>query len=79
MRKIYEENTANYPRLGTDVCFVDYENTYRYTSKLHEVFDFVMERQLMDPESQAGLLQALPNRPRCRRRCSHRQDRCREE
>lgn len=49
MRKLYEENTANYPRFGTDVCFVDYENTYRYTSKLHDVFDFVMERQLMDP------------------------------
>ena len=49
MRKIYEENTANYPRLGTDVCFVDYENTYRYTSKLYDVFDFVMERQLLDP------------------------------
>ena len=45
----YEKNTANYPRLSTDVCFVDYGNEYRYTSKLHEVFDFVMEHQLMDP------------------------------
>ena len=49
MRKLYEENTANYPRLSTDVCFVDYENEYHYTSKLHQVFDFVMERQLMEP------------------------------
>ena len=49
MRKIYQEHSANYPRLGTDVCFVDYENQYRYTSKLHDVFTFVMEHQLTDP------------------------------
>ena len=49
MRTIYEPQSANYPRLKTDVCFADYENQYRYTSKLHDVFDFVMEHQLMDP------------------------------
>jgi len=27
---MYKENTANYPRLKTDVLFADYENTYKY-------------------------------------------------
>ena len=49
MREFYAPKTANYPRLKTDVCFVDYENEYHYTSNLHKVFDFVMEHQLMDP------------------------------
>lgn len=49
MRKLYEPQSANYPRLKTDVCFADYENQYNYTSKLHSVFDFILEHQLLDP------------------------------
>ena len=49
MRVLYEPETANYPRLKTDICFADYENEYNYTSKLHDVFDFVTEHQLLDP------------------------------
>ena len=63
MRKIYEENTANYPRLGTDVCFADYENEYHYTSKLHTVFDFVMEHQLLEPKLWARFVEQYKLQP----------------
>jgi len=49
MRELYAPQSANYPRLKTDVCFADYENQYNYTSRLHSVFDFVLEHQLLDP------------------------------
>ena len=49
MRELYAPQSANYPRLKTDVCFADYENQYNYTSRLHSIFDFVLEHQLLDP------------------------------
>ncbi len=50
MRKIYGENTANFPRLDTDVYFADYNNSYNYNGFTKEIFDFVCEKQLLNPE-----------------------------
>jgi hypothetical protein len=30
MRQIYDKNTANYPRLSTDVFFTDYNNRFKF-------------------------------------------------
>ena len=46
MKNIYEQNTANYPRLNTDVNFADYSNEYKYTSTLGDAFRFVRINQL---------------------------------
>ena len=35
---LYAKNTANFPRLGTDCFFADYENTYKYAGFLEEAF-----------------------------------------
>lgn len=50
MVKLYEENTANYPRLETDVFFVDYENKYKYKGFMDKAFNFVENRQLLNVE-----------------------------
>lgn len=47
MRALYEENSANYPRLATDVFFADYDNESKYQGFMHKVFDFVEEAQLL--------------------------------
>ena len=47
---LYAKNTANFPRLGTDCFFADYENTYKYAGFLEEAFDFVEDFQLLRPE-----------------------------
>ena len=46
MKELYNHNTANYPRLKTDVCFADYDNEYTYTSTLGDAFRFVRMNQL---------------------------------
>ncbi len=46
MKELYNPNTANYPRLKTDVCFADYDNEYTYTSTLGDAFRFVRMNQL---------------------------------
>lgn len=50
MREVYEKNSANYPRLKTDVFFTDYENTYRYNGFTDKVFEFVENFQLLRPD-----------------------------
>ena len=46
MRALYEENSANYPRLATDVFLADYDNVSKYQGFMHKAFDFVEESQL---------------------------------
>ena len=48
MRKIYTENTANYPRLDKDTFFADYSNSYEYCGIIRNAFSFVEEHQLLD-------------------------------
>lgn len=47
MRQLYQEKTANYPRLQTDVFFSDYENTAEYKEILNESVEFIEEIQLL--------------------------------
>lgn len=48
MKALYQEKTANYPRLETDKFFVDYENTYQYQGAVDKAIRFVEEFQLLD-------------------------------
>lgn len=47
MRKLYEENTANYPRLKTDKFFADYENEFTYNGCIDESMTFAENVQLL--------------------------------
>lgn len=46
----YEQNTANFPRLKTDILFADYSNTFSYNGFMDRAFDFVEDFQLIKPE-----------------------------
>ena len=50
MRQLYNEKTANYPRLKTDKFFADYENTYSYSGMVDESIRFIEDFQLLDIE-----------------------------
>lgn len=39
----YKENTANHPRLKTDVFFADYENTYKYVGFVYKAIRYIEE------------------------------------
>jgi len=45
---MYKENTANYPRLKTDVLFADYENTYKYDGFVDKAIRYIEDVQLLD-------------------------------
>ncbi len=45
----YEQNTANFPRMGTDKLFVDYSNTAEYSGFMDDAFAFVENAQLLKP------------------------------
>ena len=47
---MYKENTANYPRLKTDVLFANYENTYRFDGFVDKAIRYIEEEQLLDAE-----------------------------
>lgn len=47
MRMLYAENTANYPRLKTDVCWVDYENEINYNGIFQKTVEFIEQFQLL--------------------------------
>lgn len=47
MRELYEENTANYPRLKTDRFFADYENKAEFNGFIDETIKFIEDFQLM--------------------------------
>ena len=49
MRKIYDENTVNYRRLGTDVMFTDADMECKFEGIVDWMYKFTTERQLMDP------------------------------
>lgn len=48
-KKLYKENSANYPRLKTDAFFSDYDNIYSYTGFINDVFLFIEKEQLLKP------------------------------
>lgn len=50
MRKLYIENTANYPRLKTDKFFADYENSYKYCGFIDKAFKYIEDFQLIRPD-----------------------------
>lgn len=45
---MYKENTANYPRLKTDVLFADYENAYKYEGFVDKAIKYIENIQLLD-------------------------------
>lgn len=45
---MYKENTANYPRLKTDVFFADYNNTYAYNGFVDRAIRYIEGKQLLD-------------------------------
>jgi len=45
---IYKKNTANYPRLDTDVFFSDYNTLQKYNGYIDEMFSLIESRQLLD-------------------------------
>ena len=47
MRELYESNSANYPRLATDIFFADYDNSSKYEGFIQKTFEFVEESQLL--------------------------------
>ena len=50
MRKLYSENTANYPRIKTDTFFADYSNTYKYGGFIDKAFKYIEDFQLIRPD-----------------------------
>ncbi len=50
MRQLYNENTANYPRLSTDIHFADYKNSYNYEGFVDWYFKLIEKAQLTRPE-----------------------------
>ena len=47
----YAKNSANYPRLGTDTFFADYDNKYRYEGFVHDRFVLIEDMQLLKPDA----------------------------
>lgn len=47
---MYAENTANYPRLKSDVFFADYRNYYKYSGFMNDAFTFVEKAQVLDAD-----------------------------
>lgn len=48
MRPFYKENTANYPRLFTDVFFADYGNEYSFKGFIDQAIRYIENFQLLD-------------------------------
>ena len=45
---IYKKNTANYPRLETDVFFTEFNTSQKYIGYIDEVFSMIQDKQLLD-------------------------------
>ncbi len=48
MRTLYEQNTANYPRMKTDTFFSDYENRFSYRGIMDRAIRSIEDAQLLD-------------------------------
>lgn len=48
MKNLYEEMTANYPRLKTDCFFADYNNSYKYDGFMDKAIKYIEKIQLLD-------------------------------
>lgn len=47
MRTLYQEHSANYPRLSTDAMWADYDNSVKCDSFIHETMKYIEEFQLL--------------------------------
>ena len=45
---LYDKNTANYPRLSTDVFFADYNNKYQFAGYVNKMINYIENYQLLD-------------------------------
>ena len=45
--KLYKKDTANFPRLKSDIFFVDYNNEYSYTGFIDEAIKYIENFQLL--------------------------------
>lgn len=63
MRTLYQANTANFPRLKTDVFFADYENTYRYEGFMDSAIRYIEQAQLLDPALWARFVKQFTLQP----------------
>lgn len=50
MRKLYDDKTANAPRLNTDKLFADYGNDYKYKGIIDDAVRFICDKQLYKTE-----------------------------
>lgn len=50
MKSLYEEKTANYPRLKTDAHFVNDRNRYQYEGFMDQATKFIEDFQLVRPD-----------------------------
>ena len=50
MNNLYHENSANFPRLSTDILFADYGNTFLFDGYISDIFRFVEDFQLIRPD-----------------------------
>lgn len=50
MRQLYKENTANYPRLKTDIFFADYDNLCKYNGFIDDAAKYIQDFQLLRPD-----------------------------
>lgn len=48
MRKLYEKNGANFPRLETDIFFTDFQNEGQFTGFIDAYIRYIEELQLLD-------------------------------
>ncbi len=48
MRRLYDENTANYPRLATDVFFADYSNCFSFDGFIDKTIKYIEQFQSLD-------------------------------
>ena len=49
MKVLYEKNSANRPRLSTDMQFADYENRFAYCGYMDEAIRYIERVQMLDP------------------------------
>ncbi|MBP3704492.1 MAG: glycoside hydrolase family 127 protein [Clostridia bacterium] len=63
MKNLYEQGSANFPRLKTDTFFADYANEYHYTNFLDHTFRYVEDFQLLRPDLWKRFVQQFREHP----------------
>lgn len=57
MRNLYKNNTANYPRLETDIFFADYHNSFQFEGFIDKNIRFIEDFQLLDKDTWSRFVQ----------------------